>query len=135
LCLGNSLVGPFYGVFALEDINVGEFICEYTGEILRKKESERRTVFLTFTGSNYLFDTTEELDIDAYRLVCKMRFVNHSAHGYENTLAQICFVNGDYRVGLYAMRNIKRGEELFFDYRLTCPAPWLVKYDKKYGNN
>jgi len=71
--LGKSILCDSLGAFALEDINENELICEYTGEILNKEETDRRTLFNEQLGLNYLFQQTETVDIDAYRLGNNMR--------------------------------------------------------------
>jgi len=61
--------------------------------------------------------------------------VNHSSYGYENCYAKQFFSRGLYKIGLFATRNIKKGEELFFDYKFEgLNIPWLYNYKKYYQN-
>lgn len=73
LALGKSNICDSYGIYTLEDIEEGEFICEYLGEILNKDETERRSIFNDQLGLNYLFQVTNTCDIDAYRIGNEMR--------------------------------------------------------------
>jgi SET domain-containing protein len=71
-------------------------------------------------GSSYLFDLCEEYSIDATRMGNKTKFINFSDD--PNCVSRVMLVRGDYRIGLYAKRDIQAGDELFFDYG--------EKYDK-----
>ncbi len=48
-----------WGLFAMEDIQEGSFLCEYTGEILTKKHGDMRGSFYDSQGLSYLFDMNE----------------------------------------------------------------------------
>ena len=71
--LGKSSICDGLGLFSLEDIEKDEFICEYTGEIISKDESDRRSVIKDEIGLNYIFTISQQLDIDAYRSGNEMR--------------------------------------------------------------
>ena len=53
-----------WGLFAMENIEIGSFLCEYTGEILTKKNGDMRGSFYDNQGLNYLFDMNEPSDKD-----------------------------------------------------------------------
>ena len=118
----------------MEDIKEGEFICEYKGEILNKDETERRSIFNDQLGLNYLFQLTNTIDIDAYRVGNEMRYINHSAYGYQNAHAKTKFVRDGNRVPLFALRNISKYEEIFFDYQIKVNVTWLSKYNRVYNS-
>lgn len=63
------------------------------------------------------------------------RFVNHSSFGYDNCYARTKYVRGIYRIGLFALRKISKGEELFFDYKINLNVPWMNKYKSVYSRD
>jgi histone-lysine N-methyltransferase EZH2 len=71
--LGKSHICEGLGLFTLEDIEKDEFICEYTGEIISRDESDRRSVIKDVVGLNYLFTVSQQFDIDAFRAGNEMR--------------------------------------------------------------
>ena len=130
--MGQSLIIPGAGLFAEEDIKSNELINEYIGEMVEKDELERRSIINMAFERNYGFELTEEFDIDATRFGNLLRYVNHSSYGYENCYAREKFVRGDIKIVIFAKRNIKKGEELYFDYHMKN-SPWVLKYNKLYG--
>lgn len=63
---------------------------------------------------HYCLNITSDILIDGYRLANEGRFVNHSCE--PNSIAEKWSVNGYYRVGLFALRDIEPGEEITYDY-------------------
>ncbi len=103
------------GAFAGESIKESEFICEYLGERVPEDEAERRGRIYDDYGCSYLFKLDREHTIDATILGAPIKFANHS-NVNQNCYAKIVSVNGEYRIGIYALRAIAKGEELLFDY-------------------
>lgn len=98
------------GVFAKRRIPRGTRIFEYAGE--------RRTLSwlvsnATEADRTYLFRLNEQIIIDGSTNGNDARFINH---GCEPNCEAYVF---DDRLYIYAMRDIVRGEELTFDYRLS----------------
>ena len=48
-----------WGLFALEDIPAGAFVLEYTGEVITKKEGDKRGKNYDKVGMSYLFDMND----------------------------------------------------------------------------
>jgi hypothetical protein len=115
--MGNSDIQG-WGLFAGEAINTNEFIGEYKGEIISKKEGERRGAVYHFRGLEYLFDLNKTQDIDSTRTGNKTRFINHSDEG-ANCYAKKMLCNTVQRIGLYAKTDIQPAEELLFNYGKT----------------
>lgn len=55
-----------WGLFALEDIPTGAFIMEYTGEIITKKEGDKRGNDYDKVGMSYLFDMNDSDEANPY---------------------------------------------------------------------
>lgn len=104
------------GLFASKKIPKEEFIIQYLGERITKKESNRRGVaqhdlsLSENTGSVYIFEIDDKHDIDGNFDWNIARLANHSCS--PNCEAQ----NADGEIWLVALRDIKKGEELTFDY-------------------
>ena len=119
-----------WGLFLKDGAKKGEFICEYTGERIASGEADRRGSLYSNTGITFLFDlvdsTSDEYPtIDALRLGCKSKFINHppTYKGIEaNCEPKKTMVLGDVKVGFYAKRDIQPYEELFFDYDFNNPG-------------
>lgn len=104
-----------FGAFLAEPARCNELVSEYIGEIISAAEADRRAEIYDRYQVSYLFTLNKEMVIDGYRYGNKERFINHSAIN-ANIYIRVKYVNGEHRIGLYAMRNLVAGEELFFDY-------------------
>lgn len=104
------------GLFALRQIRKGARIIEYLGEKISKEESDRRGVERmkeaekSGGGSVYVFELDDETDLDGAFEWNLARLANHSCS--PNCEAQ----NIDGRIWILALRTIRPGEELTFDY-------------------
>ena len=92
------------GLFADEDIEKGEKIIEYIGKILLGKEAEE------VKSNMYLFEVSKNKTIDGSVRWNKARYINHSCAG--NAESEI----RKGRVFIIATKNIKKGEEITYDY-------------------
>lgn len=91
------------GLFAGEDIPKGACVIEYVGRTVSKEEE-------TTSNSKYLFEISKNKTIDGKPKWNKAGYINHSCD--ENCEVEI----HKGRVFIMATRNIKKGEELGYDY-------------------
>ncbi|XP_064620312.1 uncharacterized protein LOC135483383 isoform X2 [Lineus longissimus] len=104
-----------YGVKCKYAITAGNFIIEYVGEVVSEQEFKTRmTQMYNNEPHHYCLNLDGGTVIDGYRMGSLCRFVNHSCE--PNCEMQKWNVNGVYRVGLFALRDIKPNEELSYDY-------------------
>jgi SET domain-containing protein len=97
------------GVFALRPLRKGARILEYAGERISHREADLRSDGETHT---MLFTVDEETVIDATRKGNSARWINHSCH--PNCEA----VDDGGRIYIEAIRAIRPGDELTYDYNL-----------------
>jgi len=118
-----------WGTFMLENVKKDELIGEYTGELITDDEAERRGRIYDIEDKSYLFSATTETVIDANHRGNKLRFANHSSD--PNCYVKYLLVDGDYRVGIFAGRDIYAGEELLYDYGSSFQSNWNDERTKR----
>ena len=102
------------GVFAIAPIKKGVRILEYLGERISHAEADRRyTLKGDDDGHTFLFIASNRTVIDAGVGGNEARFINHSCDPNCETVSE------GSRVFIEAIKNIKPGEELGYDYQLT----------------
>ncbi|TGZ75277.1 hypothetical protein CRM22_000473 [Opisthorchis felineus] len=109
-----------WGLKTLVPIKAGSFVNEYIGDLIDEEEANRR---LRFAHENnvtnyYMMKLDAQRIIDAGPKGNLSRFMNHCCDPNLNT--QKWTVNGDNRIGLFAVRDIAAGEELTFDYNFVA---------------
>ncbi|KAG5437223.1 hypothetical protein PCANB_001015 [Pneumocystis canis] len=114
LILGKSNISG-WGIFIGESVRADTFLGEYKGEIISHNESERRGKLYDKIGISFLFNLNKDQVVDATRMGNKFRYANHSRKR-PNCFARVSLVNGSHRIGFYAIKDLKIGEELLFDY-------------------
>ncbi|KAK7904576.1 hypothetical protein WMY93_017183 [Mugilogobius chulae] len=112
--------GKGWGLISLRDIKKGEFVNEYIGELIDEEECHSRIKYAQENNITNFYMLTIDKDriIDAGPKGNYSRFMNHSCQ--PNCETQKWTVNGDTRVGLFAVRDIPTGTELTFNYNLDC---------------
>ncbi|MFQ5474637.1 MAG: SET domain-containing protein [Candidatus Nanoarchaeia archaeon] len=105
------------GIFAVKDIPKGAYIIEYVGEKITKKEAEKRGQKTLeeaekngSKGGFYLFSLNSRYDIDGDVDWNTAKWINHSCNPNCEAL------DDDGHIWIVALRNIKMGEELSYDY-------------------
>ena len=105
------------GLYATNDIKEGTKIINYIGKIISKKETEKNTKFNN-EKDIYLFNLNSRYDLDGDFKFNTARLINHSCDPN-------CEVEGvGLKLWISAIKNIKKGEELTYDYGFS--------YDKDY---
>ncbi|XP_060096163.1 histone-lysine N-methyltransferase, H3 lysine-36 specific isoform X7 [Heteronotia binoei] len=109
-----------WGLQAKRDIKKSEFVNEYVGELIDEEECRARIRYAQEHDITNFYMLTLDKDriIDAGPKGNYARFMNHCCQ--PNCETQKWSVNGDTRVGLFAITNIKAGTELTFNYNLEC---------------
>ncbi|XP_071502155.1 histone-lysine N-methyltransferase NSD2-like [Diadema antillarum] len=109
-----------WGLVSMVDIKKGDFVNEYVGELVDEEACRRRIKKAHDENITDFYFLTLDKDriIDAGPKGNLSRFMNHSCQ--PNCETQKWTVNGDTRVGLFAIRNITAGAELSFNYNLDC---------------
>ncbi|XP_029350268.1 histone-lysine N-methyltransferase NSD2 [Echeneis naucrates] len=112
--------GKGWGLISLRDIKKGEFVNEYIGELIDEEECRARIKYAQENNITDFYMLTIDKDriIDAGPKGNYSRFMNHSCQ--PNCETQKWTVNGDTRVGLFAICDIPAGTELTFNYNLDC---------------
>lgn len=112
-----------WGVEAVEPINKGDFIIEYTGEVIDDALCEQRLWDLKYKGVNdfYMCEIGKDFTIDATFKGNLSRFLNHSCD--PNCILEKWQVEGETRVGVFAAQSIEPGEPLTYDYRYVQFGP------------
>lgn len=127
--------GKGVGVVADENIRAGSLVGEYQGEVISKETFQCRRQSYTGERHFYFMTLTSKLIIDASRKSQATRFVNHSCD--PNAETQKWNAGGEPRVGIYALRDIPKGEEVTFDYGARSlandPVPCLCGTKKCRG--
>jgi hypothetical protein len=109
------------GLFAQEPIKKGEIIIEYIGNILTKEEAEK------INTNQYLFEVNKNKTIDGSVRWNIARYCNHACEEAGNAESDI--KKG--RVFIKAIKNIKEGEEIVYDYG----EEFVKEYISPYGCN
>ncbi|XP_074650466.1 uncharacterized protein LOC141905496 isoform X2 [Tubulanus polymorphus] len=103
------------GIRTKASIKTGSYILEYVGEVVSEQEFRRRMMTeYTSECHHYCLDLDSGMVIDGYRMGSIGRFVNHSCQ--PNSEMQKWQVNGQYRIGLFALCDIPANSELTYDY-------------------
>ena len=103
-----------WGCFAKRDLVKGEFLGEYVGEMISQEEADRRGQLYDIRNHSSLFMLTADVALDADRKGNVMRYINHSST--PNTTPRTITVNGDNRIGFFALQDIEAQTELTFNY-------------------
>jgi SET domain-containing protein len=115
------------GVFALQDLAEGETLIEYVGEIISWDEAQDRHPHDPKDPNHtFYFHVNEDKVIDALHGGNSSRWINHSCD--PNCEAD----EENERVFIKALRNIKAGEELNYDYGLIIDEPYTKKLLAEY---
>lgn len=109
------------GLYAQEDIKKGSFVIEYKGPLLNNKQRDEK-------AGKYLFEINSRKTIDGSSRKNIARYINHSCS--PNSEVE---VKND-RVFIVAIRSIKLGDEITYDYGKEYLDAFINPYGCKCGS-
>ena len=119
------------GVFAAGPIKKGGVVIEYKGERISWKLAEKRHPHDPKDPNHtFYFSLEDSRVIDAKYGGNAARWINHSCKPNCETREDV--FNGKPRVFVYAKRDLKVGEELFYDYSLSVEGKVTKQMKKDY---
>ncbi|MCC7479758.1 SET domain-containing protein-lysine N-methyltransferase [bacterium] len=116
------------GIFAARDIRKGEMVIEYLGEIISEEEAMRR-----YDDDNqrrhhtFLFGLADGSYIDGGAEGNEAKYINHSCEPNCEAFEE------DGRILIYAIRRIREGDELTYDYKLQRDGKPKKSWKKLYA--
>lgn len=120
------------GVFAAKNIKKGEFIIEYKGLLRSHQEVDAAYDGENETGHTFLFTLNEDFVVDANIKGNEARWINHSCDPNCDS-EHVDAVDGDKskdRIEIKALRDIKAGEELSYNYGIRLSERHTPKLKK-----
>ncbi|XP_076675822.1 histone lysine N-methyltransferase trithorax isoform X2 [Andrena cerasifolii] len=124
------------GLFCLRDIEPGEMVIEYAGEVIRASLTDKREKYYDSKNIGcYMFKIDDHLVVDATMKGNAARFINHSCE--PNCYSRVVDILGKKHILIFALRRITQGEELTYDYKFpfedikipcTCGSRRCRKY-------
>ena len=97
------------GLFAKSDINKGEKVIEYKGRKFTHKQVEENDRFDN-SKAIYLFTLNERYVLDGDTKTNTAKYINHSC----DPNCEVDIING--KIWIIAIKDIKKGDELSYDY-------------------
>ncbi len=120
------------GVFAVSALHAGETIIEYKGKRLTHAQADDLYGDGGEGGHTFLFTLNARYIIDANQQGNSARWINHSCAPNCQALV-VESASGDARrdrVVIEALRDIRPGEELTYDYGITLDVPHTARLKK-----
>lgn len=127
------------GLYAQEDIGVGELVIEYVGSVVRRSVADVREMRYEEQGigDSYMFRMNSDSVIDATHRGGIGRYINHSCE--PNLIAKIIGIGNDDHIVFYSKKAIRAHDELTYDYKFAvededqkimclCQAPSCRKF-------
>lgn len=110
------------GLFCKRNIDAGEMVIEYSGIVIRSVLTDKREKFYDSKGIGcYMFRVDDLEVVDATMHGSAARFINHSCE--PNCYSRVIQAEGRKRIVIFALRPIRRGEELTYDYKFPIEEP------------
>ncbi|KAG0625352.1 hypothetical protein M758_2G047800 [Ceratodon purpureus] len=108
-----------HGLQAKQRIPRGSFVIEYVGEVLDMPSFEARQKEYSMNSQKHFYFMTLSANevIDACSKGNYGRFINHSCD--PNCQTEKWMVDGEVCIGLFAIRDVEKGEEITFDYNFV----------------
>ena len=123
------------GIIATEKIKKGTKIIQYVGEKISKKEGDKRSgdriekyLKSNSSGSVYIFELDKNQDIDGNFSFNKARYINHSC----NPNCEVDIIKDE--IWISSIKNIKKGDELSYDYGYTFDKDDYKDHECKCGS-
>ncbi|XP_020356343.2 histone-lysine N-methyltransferase 2B [Oncorhynchus kisutch] len=104
------------GLFCKRNIEAGEMVIEYAGNVIRAVLTDKREKYYDSKGIGcYMFRIDDFDVVDATMHGNAARFINHSCE--PNCYSRVILVDSHKHIVIFALRKIYRGEELTYDYK------------------